>query len=72
MDLINIKIEAKKLGYKLVPIPNYDCACNNPYPNIMCKYKNGNWKCVDKYENVEDWKPKRHNVLTHCRKREGV
>lgn len=47
---------------------DYQCSCHIEYPNENCKFKNGKWKCVDKYEKVEDWKPKGIcSCKTHCR-----
>lgn len=45
----------------------YQCSCYCEYPNINHKNKNGTWKCVDKYEKCEDWKPKLYSCVTHCR-----
>ena len=47
----------------------YDCSCHVEYPNKAHKNKNGTWKCVDKYEKCEDWKPKSiYSCKTHCRR----
>lgn len=49
---------------------NYDCSCYAEYPNKAHLNKNGTWKCVDRYEKVEDWQPKSiYGCKTHCRKR---
>lgn len=47
---------------------DYQCSCYVEYPNENHKFKSGKWKCVDRYEKCEDWKPKGiYNCKTHCR-----
>lgn len=49
---------------------NYDCSCYQEYPNVLHKRSNGAWKCIDKYEKVEDWKPTSAcRCKTHCRRK---
>ena len=55
-----IKKEAAKHGYRLQKIPDYDCSCYMPYPNIRHKHRNGKWKCVDRYE------PSKHKPKYSC------
>ena len=60
-----------KDGYAKAKKKNYDCSCFADYPNENHKRKNGSWKCIDKYEKCEDWKPKSiYSCKTHCRKKE--
>ena len=47
-------------------IPTDICSCWEEYPNKNHKFKNGKWKCVDCYTNIngaEGYKRK-----THCRR----
>lgn len=49
----------------------YDCSCFVEYPNKAHRHESGKWKCVDKFEKCEDWKPKYpHSCVTHCRRKE--
>lgn len=51
---------------------DYDCSCFAEYPNKSHILKNGKWKCVDKYEKIEDWEPKSiYGCVTHCRRKEN-
>ena len=50
MTLEELKAEAKRQGYRLQKIPDYDCSCYMPYPNERHRHRNGKWKCVDRYE----------------------
>lgn len=48
----------------------YQCSCYSDYPNKSHLNKNGSWKCIDKYEKCEDWKPKSiYGCTTHCRRK---
>ena len=68
MTYEELKQVADEMGYKLIKKPDYDCSCYCEYPNPLCKFKNGRWKCVDKYEPVEGYKPKYDgSTVTHCR-----
>lgn len=50
---------------------DYQCSCYVEYPNQSHKNKNGTWKCVDKYEKCEGWKPNSpYGCKTHCRRKE--
>ena len=70
MTLEELRSEAKKHGYKLAKKPDYQCSCYMPYPNENHRCKNGKWKCVDKYEQVEDYEPKSiYSVKTRCRRK---
>ena len=73
MTLDELRAEAEKLGYRLAKIPDYDCSCYRQYPNEGHKHKNGCWKCVDRFERIEDYKPRnQYSIVTKCRsKREN-
>ena len=54
-----------------------ECSCWVKYPNPMHKNKNGSWKCVDKYECVQDLEIVETPIgltairrKTHCRRKE--
>lgn len=64
MTLEELEEIAKKYGYKLTKIPNYDCSCHIEYPNINHK-KSGGWKCVDEFEFVEVSR----RGTTHCKRK---
>ena len=67
-----LKAEALKSGYRLCKIPLFDCSCYMEYPNRMHKNKNGNWKCVDRYERI-DYKPRsKSSPITHCVRKAGI
>ena len=42
-----------------------ECSCWIKYPNDMHKNKNGQWKCVDCYENIQQTEG--HHKKTKCR-----
>ena len=73
MTLEELKAEAKRQGYKLQKIPDYDCSCYMPYPNERHRHRNGKWKCVDRYEPADHehqyqcW----NMPCTYCRKKRG-
>ena len=70
MDDKELKEEALKKGYRLCKIPEYQCSCYVPYPNINHKNKNGRWKCVDDYEPM-DYTPRSKSFpITHCKRKE--
>lgn len=69
MTVEELKVEAKKLGYRIYKIPDYDCSCYLPYPNKSCKRKDGKWKCVDKYEPVKHRIRDRYGPITQCKRR---
>lgn len=35
---------------------NGECSCWCPYPNKNMKRKNGNWKCVEEFICIKDYK----------------
>ncbi|MBR2255900.1 MAG: hypothetical protein IJ899_00880 [Blautia sp.] len=73
MTLEELKAEAKRQGYRLQKIPDYDCSCYMPYPNERHRHRNGKWKCVDRYEPADPehqyqcW----NMPCTYCRKKRG-
>lgn len=71
MTISELKAEAKRHGYRLEKMPEYDCSCYMQYPNERHKRKNG-WKCVDKYEPIK-YKPKGcYSPITHCKRKKAV
>ena len=63
-----LKIEAKKKGYRLIKTPRYTCTCYMPYPNECHRKKNGKWKCLE-YEPLKFKRTGEHYPMTRCRKR---
>ena len=47
-------------------IPTDICSCWEDYPNKNHKFKNGKWKCVDCYENIDN--AQGYKRKTHCRR----
>jgi len=48
----------------------WDCSCLVHYPNENYKFKNGKWKCVDKYECIRDKVDGRcYDCKTHCKRK---
>ena len=45
----------------------WDCSCWVNYPNKAYKKRNGEWKCVDKYECIRDREG--YDRKTHCRRK---
>ena len=66
-----LRIEAKKRGYRLTKIPQYTCTCYMPYPNECHRKKNGKWKCLE-YEPLKFKRIGEHFPMTRCRRREEV
>lgn len=60
MTLPELKAEAKRQGYRVSKIPDYDCACTLPYPKKE--------RCLKLYEPV----PAKPWCKTHCRRKEEV
>lgn len=56
-------INAIKFGR---PIPTDICSCWEDYPNKNHKHKNGNWKCVDCYKNIDNHVG--YKRKTHCKR----
>lgn len=71
MTLLELKAEARRQGYRLQKIPDYDCSCYLPYPNERHRHANGTWKCVDRYEpsGHERKYDCYHMPCTYCRKK---
>lgn len=61
-----LKIEAEKLGYKIIRKPCYQCSCYAEYPNKAHKFKNGNWKCVDKFKPIKHKRINNFSPVTKC------
>lgn len=70
MTIEELQLEAKKKGYRLCKIPEYQCTCYMEYPNHCHKQKNGHWKCVDDYEPIKFKRKGLHNPMTRCRRKE--
>ena len=47
-------------------IPTDICSCWEEYPNKNHKFKNGKWKCVDCYKNIDN--AEGYKRKTHCRR----
>lgn len=56
-------IDAIKLGRI---IPNDICSCWEDYPNKNHKHKNGKWKCIDCYTNIDNVQG--YKRKTHCKR----
>lgn len=66
MTISELREQAAQMGYVLAKKPCYQCSCYSQYPNEMHKFKNGRWKCVDKYKPMK-WKRKyNHQPVTKC------
>lgn len=66
MTIEELRKQAEHMGYVLAKKPCYQCSCYSEYPNESHKFKNGKWKCVDKYKPMK-WKRKyNQQPITKC------
>lgn len=68
-EIDELRTEAKRKGFRLCKIPEYQCTCYMEYPNKNHKHKNGHWKCVDNYEPIKFKRIGESFPMTRCRKK---